>query len=380
MPQSSLQRSYLICRKDVEELTHRATHPAVSIYLNTGQGTSSRQSIRRYLHLLHAAEHLLQVRREPFGSGVHNALEEAYALADANEFWNQTEQSAAIFLTDDYFRAFHLPVSVQEQSVVNGRFRLKPLLQVLTFDATFAILVLSQIHPRLYQASRFELAEIAVPGMPQPRRQVGRGEQEDRPQLREADPFFDTKEARREELIDYLRAVDHAVLPILNHRALPLVLVGGEHQVALYRQLSHYAQIEPQAVEGAPDRLSGRALQSEAYMAIQKNLRDGIAVKLQRLRELEGVGSPKAVSGVEEIIRDVAVGKVSELFVAGDHEEQGRISESGVVELLGHPAPDSYDLLDVAAIQAHLAGAEVYVLPEAELPEGRKAVALLRYA
>ena len=106
----------------------------------------------------------------------------------------------------------------------------------------------------------------------------------------------------------------------------------------------------------------------------QKTENDAIA----QYRQSSGTGLASA--DIREIVPDTAHGRVGMLFIAAGSRKWGKFNrESGAVEPHQKMEADDEDLLEIAAIQTHLNGGSVFILPPEKMPEPKDLVAVFRY-
>ena len=129
----------------------------VSIYLPTHRNSLEvRQDALRLKNLLREADTQLQSLGMPEDK-VYKMLRPARELLEQNSFWQHQREGLALFLTEDIYQWFALPMHFPELCVVTERFHLKPLLRWLTSDGGFHLLTLSKKQVRLFEGTRYKL-------------------------------------------------------------------------------------------------------------------------------------------------------------------------------------------------------------------------------
>jgi hypothetical protein len=155
-----------IALNDLKELATRRTVTAVSLYLPTHpSGDAQSQDSIRLKNLLRQAEDKLEdggMRR----GDARTFLAPIGQLPENAEFWSARSQSLAVFLTPGLFRAFRLPVALEESISVCGRLRIKPLVPVVDRGERFLMLVLGQSHVRFWGVTRSRITEVSVRNLP----------------------------------------------------------------------------------------------------------------------------------------------------------------------------------------------------------------------
>src|SRR3954468_8059782 len=132
----------IITHRQLRDLVEAGKPPCVSILMPTHREREVRQDPARLKNLLREAEEKLIAHgmRPTLG---RDLLEPARCLLDQPAFWNKNEHGLAIYICEGFYRAFRLPLEIQETVIVNERFELKPLLPLLE-EKLFYILALAQ--------------------------------------------------------------------------------------------------------------------------------------------------------------------------------------------------------------------------------------------
>ena len=163
----------------------------------------------------------------------------------------------------------------------------------------------------------------------------------------------------------FYREVDRDVNALLKDGHPPLVVVGVEHEVALFHGLTTY----PACVKPGIHGLAGHLGKNEMYQQALELVRSvTIGPALQALGRFDKqIGTGRASSDVQEIVDAAPKGRVEHLFLL----------ENGAVP---GEADGGADLLNTAAVQTLRHGGEVQVLPVAGMPAGGPICAVFRYA
>jgi hypothetical protein len=226
-----------------------AAPPCISIVLPEREARDARIAFK---------DALAQVRAEmATGASRHDiaSLLDPLELAAADAFDSSVEPATFIFLRSPHvyesYRTRHLVG--QPVAAVGECFQLRPLLALASQQLEFYILALKLNDTRIFkctdqscEAARFPKnagTEAAgfVPGASQS-------------SLR-AEPVHD-RDHPESHLGHFYREIDRDVNALLKDAHLPLVVVGVEHEVALFHRLTTYpACVEP-GIRGLPGRLS----------------------------------------------------------------------------------------------------------------------------
>jgi len=226
----------MFSRSDLDELLEVEAEPAVSLYLPTHPaGREVRQDPIRLKNLLSStAERLAASRRKP---EIDALLAPAEAVVGNDGFWRQQEQGLAVFLAPAFYRAHKLPVPVSEKAHLAAHLHIEPLLPLLEDAGPFWLLTISAAHTRLFQGSRWSLAEVEGLDLPQGVGTIrGITEYEEtrygssagrRGGLAKAQSFGDDPDRiRKEELLQLLRRIVTPVEPLIKRRPAPVILAA----------------------------------------------------------------------------------------------------------------------------------------------------------
>ena len=379
----------LLRPRDLRSLVEAPAGPSVSIFMPSHRaGPEVRQDPIRLKNMLGLAEERLleDGLRRP---DAREILDPAQALLEDEEFWQHQGDGLALFLSKDHGRVFRLPLALDELLVTGDRYQIKPLIPLLSGDARFLILAVSQKEIRLLQATRQVIQEVELEEVPDSLREVavhremrflnyhtgsgfsGGG--------RRAAVFHGHGDQTDEELIrKYLRAIDQGIRSAIGDERSPLVLAGVRFLLDAYRSVSEYPTILPDVVQGNPDELSNEELHAQARPIVEARFRQRIEEATGRFEEQLGTGL--AVGGVDEVVPAAAHGRVEVLWVALGVQRWGVLDEeTASVEVRDQPRQGDEDLLDRAAADALLSGGTIYAVKPGAVPGDAPIAALLRY-
>ena len=347
-------------RLSVEKLRGLASAapPCISIVLPESEARDARIAFKDAL-----AEVRAKLAANASGRDVASLLD-PLELAATKAIDSSKEPATFIFLrSPDVCEAFRTRYLVgQPVAAVGECFRLRPLLALAGKHLEFYILALRLNDTRIFkctdqfcEAARFpkhagtEAAGL-VPGASQA-------------SLR-AEPVHD-RDHPENHLGSFYREIDRDVNALLKDGHPPLVVVGVEHEVALFHRLTTY----PACVEPGIRGLPGHSGQNEMYrqsLELVRSVTTGPARgALQKFDKLIGTGHASA--DIQEIVRAASTGRVEHLFLL----------ENGAVP---GGADGWAELLDTAAVQTLQHGGDVRTLLATSMPSGAPVCAVFRYA
>ena len=250
----------------------------------------------------------------------------------------------------------------QPVAAVGECFQLRPLLALASKHVEFYILALKLNDTRIFkctdqfcEAAKFPKdagTEAAgfVPGASQS-------------SLR-AEPVHD-RDHPENHLGRFYREIDRDVNALLKDGHPPLVVVGVEHEVALFHRLTTYPECVEPGIRGVPGHLG----QNEMYQQSLELVRSVTTGRTRRALERfdKQIGTGHASADVQEILVAASTGRVEHLFLLENGAVPGAVDGGA-------------DLLDTAAVQTLRHGGDVQTLLETSMPSGGPVCGIFRYA
>jgi hypothetical protein len=395
-----------LTRQDLEDLaTAKASNglPCLSVYLPTIRGGDTLQNPIRLKNQLHTATAELAEwgLRRPV---VEDFLAPVRALLSDHDFLHAPSDGLALFRGKELFRSWRLPLALNELALVEDRFHLKPLFQLLVEGGGFYILTLSLKQVRLLRADRWSAEEIDLGDLPRVFREAMARLGDRFSQIRSGtashlkglsrQPIVHGHQAREDhlkaEIRQYFLRIDDGLAKVHLERSAPVVLAGVEYLLAMYHETSGYPHLLAEGLTGNADHLKPEELHRAAWEIVEPVL--GVDLREAAARFEERIGTGLASSQVEEVVPAAHDGRVEALFAARGMRLWGRY-DPGAREVVidGHHAPlhggaerprpqrGSQDLADLAAVQTFLHKGTVYVLDADRMPGRQALAAVFRY-
>jgi hypothetical protein len=385
----------LLSRKDLQELIDQSSDVCVSILMPTHRGSDARQDpIRLRNSIQRAQDRLLEMGMRT--SEAAKLLEPVSRLLLDAEFWRNQGAGLAIYVSQEIFRVYRLPLNLPDIIGVNGRFQVRPLLPLFT-DGLFYVLVVSQNQIRLLQSTRLIAREVPLEGTRVPgnlakalKYDVHEKALQFHTQTstlaggrRRAAIFhghggFD-KSVHKDDLVRFLQQVARGVREILAGEQAPLVLAGVDYLHAIFRQVNTYPGLVEQGLPGNLDRAGDDELREKAWEIVQPHFlraQEEATAQFGRSASLA-----LASDDLAEVVRATCAGRVGVLF-AGDSPQWGRYDmQADTVDV--HPARQEGDddLCDLAAYQTLRHGGLVYAgtMDRRFRPSPKPLAAIYRY-
>jgi hypothetical protein len=386
----------IMTRAELEQLMNKEQQWCVSIYMPTHRaGREAQQDPIRLKNLLGEADKRLSDK----GVGrrdIQKMLEPASKLLKDSYFWQHQSDGLAIFISPNRVRRYRLPLNFAELIDVTDHFHIKPLLPLFTGDGQFYILALSQNVVRLLNCTRDSVSEVDIG-------QVGGS-------LAEAIPSVNhqmslqlhtsgstggvsgsgsvtfhgqaggSDESAKNELLRYFRLVSDDLTEFLKGDQVPLVLVGVDYLLPIYKEANTYPNLIDTVIKGNPDLLRADELHKNAWEIIRPLFQAAQEEAVAHYQQLAGQASERVTDTLEKIVPAASDGRVETLFVAAGVQQWGVIDPvTSEIEIHDQIESGDESLLDLAVVQTYLKGGIVYAVEPEIVPGGTSAAAVLRY-
>jgi hypothetical protein len=378
-----------VTKELVEKLAgHTGEGPLLSLYLPTTLKVEERrQNEIRLKNLLKDARR----RLEALGMAATDAeaLTEAVERASLDrEMWREHGHGFAVFAGRGFLEHVPLPFPVRELPVAGFRFRLRPLIEALARRRRFWLLSLSQKDTKLYVGDQEGLTTVETgPDVPRSLTDVAGRETTGRElHFHSVAPgggaaIFHGQGAGKDDVEpeqeQFVRAVAHGLERFWKLDDAPVIVAGDNQLLAFYRRLSRYADRVLGELEGNFDHVSRESLHARAWAIVEGDLERR---RREELARLDGSGPDTPVGReLTDVVRAAREGRIDTLYIAADRECWGRWDDDGTIMVHDEPLPGDDDLLDRAAVESWLKGAEVHAVPSAEIPGNGMAIAGFRY-
>lgn len=365
----------LISHDDLEMLLKNQNTTSMSIYMPTNINDGKQASIRLKNILYQAEKRIIE-------SGIYtskikeNILRPVNALISQEEFWKNLSQGLAIFISQNIFEYYKLPIQFEEIVVINNRFHMKPLFPLFKGDTKFYILAIGRFNVRFLLSEGSNIKEIYLSGIPENFNDAYLQIQNNNPQI-----IYDEEE-QKSNLLQSFYQVNDAIADILHKQNIPLVLACSNDYCETYKKANSYPYMISETIGADPDTFTPVELQQMAQQILDPIFKQSENKEIMRFIDLHSNNrdAKKTTHDIEEIIPAAYYGQIDTLFVANNSSQWGKFdSENNTIFLSNEERVGYQDLLDYAAIQTYLNGGKVYVMPKNQIPDNSNMAALLRY-
>ncbi|OQP38692.1 hypothetical protein A4H97_18410 [Niastella yeongjuensis] len=321
-----------------------------------------------------------------------SVLQPAYDLLTDEIFWRSLDNGLAVYIADGFFKYVKLAAPVIQLIHVNTSFYVSPLIPYMVRTEHFYLLDIAKKFPRFYRADGFGIERLQIEEMPFGVDDVVHFEEKD------GDTLFRTggkggrgsanfhgigggKPEENENIAIYLQEVDNTIWQShLNKENVPLLLAGQNFLIPIFKSVSRYKNIWPEALTGNHHQQSDNDLYEKAMKVIKPYFDQPLqnALKDYGNKLVTALTS----SMIDTIIPATYYGKVSHLFVKKGLQAFGTFNKQDnklVMQVQEGDLKQADDLIDKAVTKTIQNGGDVYFLDAEQMPNQSELAALFRY-
>jgi hypothetical protein len=365
--------------------------PCVSILMPThkaGVEVNEQVDVTTFKNALQQAEKML--RENGVGETiVKRMLAPGYDLLREDKFWYSLSDGLAVYIADGFFKYLKLRAPLIQHVRINSSFYVSPLLPFMVRPEYFYLLDIAKKFPRFYRADTLGIEHLQIEEMPSGVDDVVHFEEKEAEKLFRAGGggkgganfhgIGGGKPDEKEHIAVYLEEVDDTIWKShLNRENVPLLLAGQDFLIPIYRSVSDYKNIWPEALTGNHHQQNDNELYEEAMQVMKPYFEQPLK------RALEDYGNKSATmltsTVIGAIIPATYYSRVSHLFVRKGSSIWGTFDElENKLEIVENETGTSEDLIDKAVIKTIQNGGEVYFLESDQMPENNELAAIFRY-
>lgn len=313
-------------------------------------------------------------------------------LIDDTDFWRHQSEGLAVFLSEDIFEKYTLPIRTGEFNYVSSEFYLKQLFPLFNEYEQYFILTLRRDGVKLFKGNKFGLSEIDVSGLVPSRLEdsVGYDHEQKRLQIRtqpggnKPGAFHGHGEGEsknKNELLPYFRDIDKGIMSVLHdYQEPPLVICCLDYMFPIFREVCTHKNLFSRYISGNPSELGSRSLLERARELLDPYFEREFLNRKERF--MIGIAKGRASSNIREIIPAALEGKVDTLFLERRTDIFGIYDISnGGISIQEEQALSNVSLTNLAAKKVFEQGGKVYLLEKQDMPDGSGEIsALFRYS
>lgn len=382
----------MINSDEIKKLAAIKSKNCISIYIPThfsGRETYDGEDLISFKNTIQKIENQLIDKGER-RSNVENMLKPAKDIINDTGFWRHQSKGLAVFISDNFFKHYELPIEFSSFELISDKFYLKPLLPIIFDNGIFYLLAFSKDQAKLYTATKHSISEVDLGDL------VPQGMEEalmyDDPsqslqfhsgQGGQANAIFHGqsggKDVQKTDIARYLNVVDAGIMKLIKGDHTPLVLAAVDYLVPIYKSVSNYNYIIEHAVFGNPEYVNLNELHEKAWNEVEPEIRKKREKAIRNYKE--NPDASLVTSNPERIIPAAYYKQVNQLFLEKDSNIWGKFDlENNKLEIHDKYQEGDDCLLNEAAVHTLINGGEVYTLEKEEMPDSNTPVsAVLRF-
>ncbi len=377
-----------LTKENVHKLIDKTLTPCISIYLPTEKAGKDVMKGKILLkNLLRDAENFYKEHGKQ-EIEMKNILKPAYELVEDTFFWQSCDEGLAIFISEDTFEYYKMPVKFQDKVTVADDFQIIPLLSVLTNNKDFYILSLSQKKIRLFLGNSFDIEELDLKDLPTNQEDALQFDDPER-QLQSHGGSSNSSQSifhghgggsedGKNKIVSFMQIISDDILNYMPYKDIPLITAGVEYINSIYRDTNKYPFFLKDTIEGSPDNMKPKELMDKAQEIVDVHYKKTIQTIIDKFNNTKDKGIGTEI--VSDIIAASYNGRISDLVLSSGAEAWGVFdNNTQITSFMEKHLPESQDMLNIAAINTLKSNGNVYVLPKDDLPDGHSQFALFRY-
>lgn len=307
-------------------------------------------------------------------------------LLHDGDFWRHQSDGLAVFLAENVFEYYTLPVNFEEYHYIGKEFYLKPLVPMFSGKGKFFILEVQPQNVAFYEATNHSITPIDVDDLTPDRLEDRVGYDYEEKHLN-SDGVIGSQHGynaatrdRKDEFLRFFRAVDKGIDKIIHNENVPLIVACEDSLFPIYQEANTYKHLYAECVPGNPnDNRNILELHAKALDQIRPHLDKEREEKMEAFKEEV---PEKTLTGITDILPSIYEGKVDTLFLENREDIFGTFNEDNMkVKIEDRQTENNTSLMNLAAKKVIAQGGSVYLIEPAFMPEkDSKMSALLRYS
>ena len=377
----------VVNRETIEKLISKTQDVNVTIFIPTHKtGEEGKQDAIRLKNIIQKAKNDL-VEKGWKDARVDELFKPVIAKTEENQFWLHQEKGLAIYVNEEYFYVFKIPVSPKENHYISENFLITPLLELQNHHNDYHVLVLSQNETKMFKIAPDETTQVTFESVPTSMEEHLKYHVHERSVQHHSGAngggaVFHGQggemDENNKELELFLKHIENKVTKYLKKVNGPLVLAGPDKMVSYYKKANKYFNVLEESISGNCDTKSIQQIEEESWSIVESYFREEIHSDIDRFNNLRG--SELISTDVSDIVKGAYFGKVDTLFVPMGFHQYGIFdTEKNQVEISDKLNGEAVDLINYAAISAIRNGSTLYGLQQSDVPNNSGLAAIYRY-
>lgn len=381
----------LLKDKEFQKLIDYKDKFCISIFIPTARGGKEVLEEKNRKHLKSEWD-TIKKQLDGFDIDAENLEEldtKIQGLLRDRDFWRNQSDGLAIFMSKGFFEHFSLPINFETYHHIEQSFYIKPLLPAYTDDEKFYILSLQIEDVKLYEATKYTIAEIEIDDLTPSKleERVGFDYKEKTLQFRTQNEggsktqfhgHGGSERDEKKEILLFFRAVNKGLQEFFSNKKEPLVVACQDYLFPIYEEANTYNNLFGKPVPGNPN--DGDAL--DLHQKSVELLEDFVGKNEQeKINEFKETTPEKKSSILHDIIPAASEGKIETLFLENRTEVWGKYDEKTREVIVDEQKETkSISLMNLTAKKVMDTGGKLFLVEEQFMPENEaKLNAIYRY-
>ncbi len=378
----------LLSKEDFTSLALFNSDVCVSIFIPTQRGGKEVLEGKNQRHLKSRWKDV-KTKLEKDGiykEKIENMSKSVNKLIDDGDFWRHQSDGLAVFLAENVFEHYTLPVNFEEHHYIGKEFYLKPLVPMFSGKGKFFILEIQPQNVAFFEATNHSITPIEIEDLTPERLEDRVGYDYEEKHLNSdgvigsQHGYAPATRERKDEFLRFFRAVDKGIDKIIHNETVPLIVACEDSLFPIYQEANTYNHLFEECVPGNPNdnrhilELHAKALdQLRPYFEKEKE---------EKMEAFKEEIPEKTLTSITDILPSIYEGKVDTLFLENREDIFGTFNEDKMkVKVEDSQTADNTSLMNLAAKKVIEQGGSVYLIEPAFMPEKEsKMNALLRYS
>ncbi|MBZ9632236.1 hypothetical protein LB465_15750 [Salegentibacter sp. LM13S] len=382
----------LINEKDLQRLSNQEDKTCISIFIPTQRAGKDVLEEKNKTHLKSLWKEVGNELRKKDVSDekIQEIGKPIEDLINDKSFWRHQSDGLAIFAAEGFFEKYTLPVNFEAHTYISNDFYIKPLVPMFSEETSFYVLALQLEDVELYEATRYSIGKVDIDDLTPSKleERVGFDYKEKTLQFNSSSPgqgqanmhgHAGADRERKNEILRYFRAINDGITPLLNKDKTPLLVACQENFFSIYQEANSYNHLFEKVIPGNPSDTDMLGLHEKALKVLEPELEKTKRDKMKKFDELNNTDNTG--TSVTDILPAVQQGKVDTLFLENQSEIWGTYNSDNMnVSIDDDQTNKNYSLMNWAAKEVLRQGGNVFLIPEAQMPDKQsKMNALYRF-
>lgn len=350
--------------------------PFISIYLPTHRAGASQEDFIRYKNMLSQAKYQLMESTDMDGKAAKKYLSQAYDLLADDYFWMHLSDGLCVFISQETFDYYRMPIDFEERVFIGQRFYLTPTMPVLNDPVHYFVLTLSQNNVELFEVRQHSITPIIIDDLIPSNMDLAIGELPEKQIHTHSSASGQAiyhgngagKDDKNINLEQFFRQVDKGLMNLLHDENKPLLLAGVDYYMPIYKSISSYQNIVNKHISGNVENDDPVLLHEKSWQIMQPYYESKIKAEKQKFESY--IHQQKASYSMHHIVAAAINGQVETLFYDknSDFFWGAYDSKTNTIQTFAERKEGAVCLINLAVQKTLANGGQILPMPIEKLP------------